>query len=143
MLIQFRLPHLCRWPLCRVSPVLGVLMCALLLLSPGLALADAKRINWGPLQLSPEQQTLFKQVEQDWQQTYTDLHPELIRIKGQLRYLMEQPNTDEAEIKRLQERAMAIEMQLRDKATTCFLRKKRALTPQQRESLLEQMRQHH
>jgi uncharacterized membrane protein len=115
----------------------------MLLLSPSLSLASPRRINWGPLQLSPEQHTLFKQVEQDWQQTYADLHPELIRIKGQLRYLMEQPHTDEAEIKRLQERAMAIEMQLRDKATTCFLRKKRALTREQRENLMEQMRQHH
>jgi Spy/CpxP family protein refolding chaperone len=126
----------------RLTTGLWCLLALAITLFGNQAWAKPHRIDWSPLKLSPEQHSLFVDVERDWQATYEALHPELLRIKGQLRYLMEQPTSDEGELKRLHDRATAIESQLRQKATECFLRKKRALTPEQRQHLVEQLRQH-
>lgn len=99
----------------------------------------AHRLNWSQLNLTAEQHKTFLDAEGEWRKTYGQVQPELLRTNGQLRSLMRQPDASEADIARLQQKSHTLEDQLRRKATECFIKKKKALSPEQRQKMMQLM----
>jgi Spy/CpxP family protein refolding chaperone len=134
--INCRLTHWASVGLLLVLGLMSVLPSGSLTAQAG---GPSKRLNWAALNLSSEQHKLFLEAENDWRRTYDTIQPELLRLNGQMRYMMRQSELDEGQLQRMRQKSHSLQEQLQRKATDCFLRKKRALTPEQRQKFMQLM----
>jgi Spy/CpxP family protein refolding chaperone len=98
-----------------------------------------RMVRWNTLNLDQSQASRINSFEQEWKQTYTQVYPQIIRDREELRQLLNMPDSDEERIMLLQQRIMGNEEKLRNEATHTFLKKKKILRPNQKLKLRKMM----
>lgn len=98
-------------------------------------------INWGDLQLSPNQDQQIKQLDAQWNQEYMQVQPSIVEDQKKLSRLLADPRSDPLEIMALQQSIARRKEHLRASATATYLRKRQILDEGQRQALEGMIRQ--
>jgi peptidoglycan hydrolase CwlO-like protein len=99
-------------------------------------------VDWTRLNLTPQQSQQIAQLDAEWQTKYSALQPQIIQLQRKLERLLPDPKSDPLEIMATQQNIARMKEQLRNEATTNYLRKRSVLLePQQHqlEAMLHQM----
>lgn len=120
------------WSLALLGACLGLVWLGA---EPVFAQNTGCRINWQAMDLSPEQQSQLHQIDNQWQQTYNRLSPQVRQDTQALRQQLNSPTPNEATVMQLQSRIHSNEETLRQEATKAYLQKNRLLNPAQREEM--------
>lgn len=99
-------------------------------------------LNWKKLNLSQPQQQQIQTLEQDWNNKYMKVQPEILEQQRKLARLLMDPKSDPLEIMASQQAIARLKEQLRNEATSNYLRKRAILNLDQQhqlEGLMQQM----
>jgi hypothetical protein len=99
-------------------------------------------IDWQRLNLDQQQSQTIGSLDNDWNQKYQRLQPQIIGLQRKLERLLPDPHSDPLEIMATQQSIARLKEQLRNDATTNYLRKRAALNSDQQhqlEGMLQQM----
>lgn len=99
-------------------------------------------VDWNKLGLSPQQSQQVQVLEKDWNSKYTHIQPRIVAEQKELVKLLGEPKSDPLEIMETQQQITRLREQLRNEATTNYLRKRALLTASQQhqlEGMLQQM----
>lgn len=108
-------------------------LCAGLLLFWLPVTAMAKEVNWGSLNLSPQQENKIEQLEAGWEKTHAEVSEQIDRDMDELKAIL--PNGDTQRIRTLQNRITTNKMYLMNQSMDTFLKKRDMLNPAQRGQL--------
>lgn len=119
-------------------------LCGLLLgLLTGVACAEFVEVQWERLELSQDQKSNLTHLDKQWQNRYSEVVPRIHANEQKLRALMNSAHPDEHEIMRLQQQIHEDKMKLKMDATQIFLYKRRVLSREQDERLMQMMKKGH
>lgn len=93
------------------------------------------RIEWSQLNLNDDQMKRIRELDAQWKSVEQIVRPKIIRDQQQLKNIMNNPNANEDQIRKLQKDIMVRQDQLRYEAIENFLSKRRILNQEQREKL--------
>lgn len=99
-------------------------------------------IEWQRLNLNQQQMQTIGSLDSDWNQKYQHLQPQIAGLQRKLERLLPDPNSDPLEIMATQQTIARLKEQLRNDATTNYLRKRATLNGDQQhqlEAMLQQM----
>lgn len=99
-------------------------------------------IDWQRLNLNQQQSQTIGSLDSDWNGKYQRLQPQIIQNQQKLQRLLPDPKSDPLEIMATQQTIARLKEQLRNDATTNYLRKRAALNEAQQhqlEGMLQQM----
>lgn len=97
----------------------------------------ARDLDWGSLNLSPQQENQINRLENSWEKTHDEVSTQIERDTAELRKIL--PTGDTARIRMLQNRITTNKMYLLNESMETFLQKRDALTPGQRQQLQKMM----
>ena len=95
-------------------------------------------VDWGRLNLNPQQTSQIQTLEQDWAHKYNDLHPVIVEDQQKLQKMLADHSSDPVEVMSLQQTIARKREQLNGMATANYL-KKRQLLNETQQFTLEQM----
>lgn len=120
-----------------MSAVLSlIILCVLLSAS---AWAQQVDVRWDTLNLTPDQSSRMRQLDDKWQNTAGDMIPQIKKDREELVRLLNSPNADPGRIMELQNRINTNKARLQQAAVQTFLQKKQQLNNDQRMMLKMQM----
>jgi Spy/CpxP family protein refolding chaperone len=99
-------------------------------------------IDWQRLNLNQQQSQTIGTLDSEWNQKYQRLQPQIVGLQQKLQRLLPDPKSDPLEIMATQQTIARLKEQLRNDATTNYLRKRAALNGDQQhqlEGMLQQM----
>ncbi|MFN8657511.1 MAG: hypothetical protein U0105_14305 [Candidatus Obscuribacterales bacterium] len=97
------------------------------------------RDPYAQMQLSPQQRQRIQGYQQQWNEQYAQLQPQLRVQQQRLVALLSNPQSDALEISQTQQRISSLQQQLSTQATMNILQKRRILNDQQRQQLRQMM----
>ncbi len=97
------------------------------------------RDPYARMQLSPQQRQRIQGYQQQWNEQYSQLQPQLRTQQQRLVSLLSNPQSDALEISQTQQRISSLQQQLSTQATMNILQKRRILNDQQRLQLRQNM----
>ncbi|WP_373531892.1 Spy/CpxP family protein refolding chaperone [Vampirovibrio sp.] len=97
------------------------------------SLAQASDINWGHLNLTPQQQTQMQHLENGWHKTHQTVGSQIEKDMAELKTIL--PTGDSQKIRELQTRIMTNKTYLMNESMDTFLKKREMLSPPQRAQL--------
>ena len=112
----------------------------LLVVSATAAICEARQIDWGNLNLSPQQEVQMDRLENNWQKTHQEVNNQIEKDTAEMKDLL--PTGDSQRIRQLQNRISTNKMYLMNESTDTFLKKRDMLTPAQRSQLQKMMPAH-
>jgi Skp family chaperone for outer membrane proteins len=101
-----------------------------------------KCIDWSKLNLSSQQQQQINSLESEWKTKYSQAQPKIVEAQKKLEALLPNPKSDPLEIMATQQTVARLKENLRNDATTNYLRKRALLNETQQhqlEGMLQQM----
>jgi Spy/CpxP family protein refolding chaperone len=98
-------------------------------------------VDWKKLSLSPSQAQHIQALEQDWSSKYTKIQPDILEHQRKLAKLLMDPKSDPLEIMSTNQRIAHLKEQLRNEATTNYLKKRAILNSDQQHQLETMMQQ--
>lgn len=118
----------------------GILFTGVLLITFSPVYAESyclkdKDIKWDHLKLSNKQKAQIQNLDQQWKEVSSIIHPKLVRDKERLKLMMFNADVSDNDIREVQKQIIAKQDQLRYEALENFLAKRRVLTQKQREML--------
>lgn len=121
--------------------VIALMIPAGLLSLSALAQPVAQQVNvrWDALNLSTDQSTHMHDIEDQWQNTASNLIPQINQDKDELMKLLNSSNGDSARVLELQNRIAENKGKLQKAAMQAFLKKREELDANQRQMLQLQM----
>lgn len=97
------------------------------------------RDPYARMQLSPVQRQQIQGFQQQWNEQYSQLHPQLRSQQQRLVSLLSNPQSDALDISQTQQKISSLQQQLSTQATVNILQKRRILNEQQRQQLRQMM----
>jgi Spy/CpxP family protein refolding chaperone len=130
----------------RISKRLSLVTLALgaLMTGTGAAFADEDGkccVDWKKLNLSPPQSQQIQTLEQDWNSKYMKIQPDILEHQRKLAKLLMDPKSDPLEIMFTNQQIAHLKEQLRNEATTNYLKKRAILNGDQQHQLEFMMQQ--
>ena len=110
-------------------------------LPPVLAEETRQTVDWGRLNLSGQQAHQIQGLEQDWNNKYVRIQPQILDCQRQLVKILADPKSDPLEIMFCQQTIARSKEQLRNEATANYLRKRAVLNESQQRCLEYQLQQ--
>lgn len=110
--------------------------------APCLAQAQDRGLDWKKLNLNTQQSQQIQNLEQDWNGKYMQIQPQIQDHQRKLARLLVDPKSDSLEIMSTNQTLTRLKEQLRNEATTNYLRKRAILNQDQQhqlESMMQQM----
>ena len=101
--------------------------------------SKAKKVNWESLNLSPDQTKNINQYEYEWENTYTQVAPEIDHDKQDLMRELGAPNPDHGRVMQLQNRISQNKQRLQNTSMSVYLKKKQQLNDDQKDKLKRMM----
>lgn len=101
-----------------------------------------KCVEWKKLNLKPQQAQQINQLESEWHTKYATTAPKIADLQKKLERLLSNAKSDPLEIMSTQQTIARLKDQLRNEATTNYLRKRALLNETQQhqlEGMLQQM----
>lgn len=101
-----------------------------------------RSVDWKRLNLNAQQTQQVGQLDNDWNAKYSRLQPQIAELQKKLERLLPDPKSDPLEIMATQQAIGRYKEQLRNEATTNYLRKRSLLNDVQQhqlEAMLQQM----
>jgi Spy/CpxP family protein refolding chaperone len=98
-------------------------------------------VDWKKLNLSSVQTQQIQTLEQDWNTKYMKIQPEILEHQRKLAKLLMDPKSDPLEIMATNQRIAHLREQLRNEATTNYLKKRAILNGDQQHQLEFMMQQ--
>lgn len=133
----------------RVHNLLAPLVLGLVASSCSAVLADDlqqhvvhRGVDWKSLHLNASQSQQLTQLENEWHAKYSRTQPQIAELQRKLERLLPDPKSDPLEIMATQQTIARLKEQLRNEATTNYLRKRSLLNEAQQhqlEGMLQQM----
>ncbi len=117
----------------------GIVLFIFSIVIQGQLMTGWAEVDFNALSLTPAQQTVINQYENEWRQTYSQLYPQVKSDRQTLRKLINDPNANEGQVMMIQSRLQQNEDKLRSEATSIFMKKKKQLNPEQRQNLQKMM----
>lgn len=99
-------------------------------------------VDWNKLGLSSQQSQQVQVLEKQWNSKYAHIQPQIVAEQKELVALLGDPKSDPLEIMETQQSITRLREQLRNEATSNYLRKRAILTANQQhqlEGMLQQM----
>lgn len=99
-------------------------------------------VDWKKLNLSAPQSQKIQDLEQEWNNKYTKIQPEILEQQRKLAKLLLDPKSDQLEIMTTNQRIAHLKEHLRNEATSNYLKKRAILNTDQQhqlESMMQQM----
>lgn len=103
---------------------------------------EGRGLDWKKLNLSSQQSQQIQTLEQDWNGKYMQIQPQIQEHQRKLARLLVDPKSDSLEIMSTNQTLTRLKEQLRNEATTNYLRKRSILNQDQQhqlESMMQQM----
>ncbi len=124
-----------------MTALLSLMLVSSLLLISLTASAWAQQVDvrWDTLNLTPDQSSRIRQLDDQWQDTAGNVIPQIKKDKEELVRLLNSPNSDSRRILELQNRINGNKTRLQQAAMQTFLQKKQQLNNDQRMMLKMQM----
>jgi Spy/CpxP family protein refolding chaperone len=98
-------------------------------------------VDWNRLNLTGQQSEQIEALKQDWTLKYNHLQPQIVEQQQKLVKLLADPKADPLDIMATQQSIARMKEQLRNEATTNYLRKRAVLSEIQRRQLEANMQQ--
>lgn len=105
------------------------------------ALAQERQMDWKKLNLNPNQSQQIQTLESEWNGKYMQIQPQIHDHQRKLAKLLVDPKSDSIEIMATNQTLTRLKEQLRNEATTNYLRKRAILNQDQQHQLETMMQQ--
>ncbi len=132
-----------RWCMRIISRTYVLTLATSTILSSGAhCLAQDRGLDWKKLNLNSHQSQQIQTLEQDWNGKYSQIQPQIQDHQRKLARLLVDPKSDSLEIMSTNQTLTRLKEQLRNEATTNYLRKRAILNQDQQhqlESMMQQM----
>jgi Spy/CpxP family protein refolding chaperone len=111
----------------------GIFLFSLLMICGSTGLSEARQIDWGTLNLTPQQETQMEHLENNWQKTHQEVNSQIEKDMAEMKDIL--PTGDTQRIRLLQTRISTNKMYLMNESMDTFLKKRDMLSPSQRAQL--------